>query len=194
MSNVQVQINDLSANIQALETSLTNVTGNTLSNYNQLSRIVAQQGNIYNAVYYGTGNISTGNLTVNTTANVVGNLRVNGTATFSGSLFNAASMNLNTMAFTQLSQNGYMRFGNIMIQWGNVGDSTTTQTASFNPDFTSTPYCAFIQRADVVGGGSADNGATVVKTISSTTMTFDTVFGSTDKSAAYWFAIGPYTA
>ncbi len=65
MSNVQVQINDLSANIQALETSLTNVTGNTMSNYNQLSRIVANQGNIYNAVYYGSGNINTGNLTVN---------------------------------------------------------------------------------------------------------------------------------
>ncbi len=63
-SNVQTQINDLNAAVQALESSLTQITGNTMSNYNQLSRIVAQQANIYNSVYYGSGNIVTGNINV----------------------------------------------------------------------------------------------------------------------------------
>ncbi len=57
-ANVYLTISNLEGNFNA-------ITGNTLSNYNQLSRIVAQQGNIYNAVYYGTGNITTANLFVN---------------------------------------------------------------------------------------------------------------------------------
>ncbi len=58
MSNIQAQIDALAVSIQVLDNTLSNVTGNTLSNYNQLSRIVAQQGNIYNTVYFGLGNIT----------------------------------------------------------------------------------------------------------------------------------------
>ncbi len=76
-SNVQTQINDLNAAVQALESSLTQITGNTMSNYNQLSRIVAQQANIYNSVYYGIGNIVTGNLSVNENVLISGNLVIN---------------------------------------------------------------------------------------------------------------------
>ncbi len=73
-SNVQTQINDLNAAVQALDSSLTQITGNTMSNYNQLSRIVAQQANIYNTIYYGSGDMSTGNLYVSANALISGNL------------------------------------------------------------------------------------------------------------------------
>ena len=57
------------ANIYAaignLEGQFNYITGNTLTNYNQLSRIVAQQSNIYNTIYYGLGNLATGNLIIN---------------------------------------------------------------------------------------------------------------------------------
>ena len=52
MSNIQAQIDALAGSIQVLDNTVSNITGNTLSNYNQLSRIVAQQGNIYNTIYF----------------------------------------------------------------------------------------------------------------------------------------------
>jgi hypothetical protein len=74
MSNIQAQIDALAVSIQILDNTLSNVTGNTLSNYNQLSRIVSQQSNIYNTIYFGTGNLTTGNLTVNNDYIINGNL------------------------------------------------------------------------------------------------------------------------
>jgi hypothetical protein len=85
-SNVQTQINDLNAAVQALDSSLTQITGNTMSNYNQLSRIVSQQANIYNSVYYGAGDINSRNLSVNTNALISGNLVVNGIANIDNGL------------------------------------------------------------------------------------------------------------
>lgn len=69
MSNIQAQIDALTSSISILDNTILTITGNTLSNYNQLSRIVAQQGNIYNTIYYGTGNLTTGNLYVSSTIN-----------------------------------------------------------------------------------------------------------------------------
>jgi hypothetical protein len=66
-ANVYLTINNLEGNFNA-------ITGNTLSNYNQLSRIVSQQANIYNTLYYGAGDISTGNLSVSANALISGNL------------------------------------------------------------------------------------------------------------------------
>jgi hypothetical protein len=62
MSNVQTQINDLSASLQSFGITFSNVSANIFTNYNQLSSIVAQQGNVFNTVYYGTGTITTGNI------------------------------------------------------------------------------------------------------------------------------------
>ncbi len=69
-ANVYLSLNNLEGNFNA-------ITGNTLSNYNQLSRIVSQQANIYNTVYYGLGNMSTGNLVVSANCNISGNLIMN---------------------------------------------------------------------------------------------------------------------
>jgi hypothetical protein len=86
MSNIQAQIDALAVSIQILDNTLSNVTGNTLSNYNQLSRIVSQQGNIYNTIYYGTGNITTGNLSVSANTLINGNLNISGNINGSSNL------------------------------------------------------------------------------------------------------------
>ncbi len=219
-SNVQTQINDLNAAVQALDSSLTQITGNTMSNYNQLSRIVSQQANIYNTVYYGTGNMSTGNLVVSANCNISGNLIMNngnlnitrgnvimsngnlgigtsnpivplhvvGSTNLLGTLLNASNMDLSTATFSNQNQ-GYIRFGNIMVQWGSIGD-TTTQKATFSPSFSEIPYAAFVQRQSVTGSGSTAAGASVVTGLTTANITVDSVYGSTDKSSVYWLVIG----
>ncbi len=72
------EIANIYASINNIQLGLNEVTGNTFSNYNQLSRIVSQQGNIYNSVYYGSGNIVTGNIVVNNNATITGNISVGG--------------------------------------------------------------------------------------------------------------------
>ncbi len=69
--NIQTQLNQLSANVQVLNSSLANITGNTLSNYNLISRIVADQANI-NTRLSMTGNITTGNLVAQTGLSNIG--------------------------------------------------------------------------------------------------------------------------
>jgi hypothetical protein len=74
------------ASINNLQNQFDEITGNTLSNYNQLSRIVSQQGNIYNTIYYGTGNMTTGNLSVSANTLINGNLNISGNINGSGNL------------------------------------------------------------------------------------------------------------
>ncbi len=68
------EIANIYSSINNIQLGLNEVTGNTFSNYNQLSRIVAQQANIYNSVYYGSGNILTGNIVINNNANINGGI------------------------------------------------------------------------------------------------------------------------
>lgn len=70
------------AYINNLQNQYDQITGNIFSNYNQLSQIMAQQNSVYNAIYYGTGNIVTGNLAVNRSANISGNVLSIGFCTF----------------------------------------------------------------------------------------------------------------
>ena len=128
-SNVQTQINDLNAAVQALDSSLTQITGNTMSNYNQLSRIVSQQANIYNTVYYGSGNMSTGFLSVGANCNINGNLIIaNGNANINGSLLS----------------NGISTFSGqspFKIDYGNIiTDAAGDGTFNYNITYTSTPF------------------------------------------------------
>ncbi len=58
MSNVQVQINDLSASIQALDISFTDLTSNTFVNYNQITRNTFQQSDAENAILYGIATLA----------------------------------------------------------------------------------------------------------------------------------------
>ncbi len=65
------------ASINNLQNQFNSFTGNILSNYNQLNRIISQQGNI-NTSLNGSGNILTGNLFVNGNANISGNTTISG--------------------------------------------------------------------------------------------------------------------
>ncbi len=66
------------ASINNLQNQYDQITGNIFSNYNLLSQIMAQQTSVYNSIYYGTGNIVTGNLAVNRSANISENTNVSG--------------------------------------------------------------------------------------------------------------------
>ena len=106
-ANVNTSINNLSGNFNQ-------ITGNILFNYNQLTRIAGQQGNIYNAIVYGNANISTIN------ANVVGD-------TFSSTGFvpvcrAAVSFQYESSTFTVLNSN------NCTISRNGVGSYTVTFT------------------------------------------------------------------
>lgn len=107
------QLANIYAAINNLEGEFNYITGNILTNYNQISRIVAQQGNIYNTVYNGLGNLTTGNLTVNNNYNIAnvlntGNLTVN-------------SANLNTYGYSFYS-NGFAHIGiNNTIDYNKYG-------------------------------------------------------------------------
>ncbi len=96
-------IANIYASINNLQNQFDAITGNTLSNYNQLSRIVSQQGNIYNALYFGTGNIVTRNI------NFTGNLFQNGVPYGGGGSSQWTTLN-----------------GNIYFSSGNVGIKKTT--------------------------------------------------------------------
>ncbi len=194
-SNVQPQIDQLNAAVATMNSSLTQITGNTLLNYNQLTRINSQQSNILTSIQTSGGNLNTGTIRVSNNSNVNGTLFVDQTATIVSNLFNSSNMNLNKVTFLAQADNGYIRFGNIMVQWGNEPNVVTTGRIIpvFNPSFSGTPYCALVQRNDTTGVGVANDGVARVTDISSTSMSIDPTFGTTSKSPFYWLAIGPYT-
>ncbi len=101
------EIANIYSSINNIQLGLNEVTGNTFSNYNQLSRIVSQQANIYNTVYYGTGNMSTGNLVVSANCNISGNL-----------IMNNGNLNITR--------------GNVIMSNGNLGLGTTSPMATLD--------------------------------------------------------------
>ena len=112
MSSADINaINQVLGNIQS---QINEVTGNTLSSYNQLSRIVAQQSNIYNTIYYGLGNLNTGNLTVNSSYTINGNLTYEN-LNFTGNLA------LNNGNLLLPNGNILSTIGNIVMNNGNIG-------------------------------------------------------------------------
>ena len=80
---------------------------------------------------------------------------------------------------------------NFKIKYGTLPDlgfdTVTYNTADLLP-FISNPM-VFVQKQNASGGDSASN-ATVVYTNTLTGFTFDSSFGSTNKSAVYWVAFG----
>ncbi len=135
MSNIQAQIDALAGSIQVLDNTVSNITGNTLSNYNQLSRIVAQQGNIYNTVYFGTGNLTTGNLSVNNNSSINGNLNVDSGTFLVDSVNNRVGI-LNTNPQYPLDVKGSANISTGL----NVGGLTSTQSAVITTSSGSTTY------------------------------------------------------
>ncbi len=130
MSSADINaINQVLGNIQS---QINEVTGNTLSSYNQLSRIVAQQSNIYNTIYYGLGNLTTGNLTVNNSYTINGNLtydNINYTGNFSVNNGNLLIPNGNLLStlgnIVLLNGDILSTVGNLVISNGNIGIKRT---------------------------------------------------------------------
>lgn len=148
-ANVYLTINNLEGNFNA-------ITGNTLSNYNQLSRIVSQQANIYNTLYYGTGNMSTGFLSVGANCNISGNLilnngnvgirtsnpqsslSVNGNAVITGNLNISGNIFSNGIS-TFSSQLGFqIQMGSVTIETINSTNSVSV-IINFSPTFRTIP-------------------------------------------------------
>ncbi len=161
-------INAINQSLANIQSSFNDITGNTLSNYNQLSRIVSQQGNIYNTIYFGLGNLSTGNL------NFTGNLFQNGSpyigsqwTTLNGNIY-YSSGNVGIKKTTpnfELDVNGNINLsGNlfqngspyIASQWTTSGSNIYYNVANGNVGIgTTTPYYAL----DI--GGSANISSNV---------------------------------
>ncbi len=87
-----------------LQTQFNYVTGNALSNYNQINLILSQQSNINSSIYSGVGNISIGNLYAAANANINGNLYVKNDANIGGNIttnrFNYNYFTVNNSALT----------------------------------------------------------------------------------------------
>ncbi len=129
-ANVYLTISNLEGNFNA-------ITGNTLSNYNQLSRIVAQQGNIYNAVYYGTGNITTANLFVNNSANINGNLIVNTDTLFVNIVSDSVGIGtVSPQAKLDVSGTVKVNTGIWSMNMGSSGNSTSKGIQIYGTDST----------------------------------------------------------
>ncbi len=112
LANIQLQIN--------------NVTGPPLLTYNQVTRISAQQGNIYNSLYYGTGNLNTGNLYVSSAGNINGNLIINNSNLIitNGNIRNTIG---NIILF---NGNIISTIGNINLSNGNINSTNGNMTLS----------------------------------------------------------------
>ncbi len=155
MSNIQAQIDALAGSIQVLDNTVSNITGNTLSNYNQLSRIVAQQGNIYNSVYFGVGDILTKNLIVNNDTTISGNLNVDNILWVNSISNRVGILNTNPQQALDVAGDSNIS-GNIIVYGQNnrIGNVTGTGTTSIN-SFTTHLNS---DRVTVCGDGTSTNG------------------------------------
>ncbi len=62
------------ASINNLQNQYDAITGNIFSNYNQITQFSSQQSTLYNSIYYGIGNINSGN--INFTGNISQNNQI----------------------------------------------------------------------------------------------------------------------
>jgi hypothetical protein len=126
--NIQTQLNQLSANIQTLNTSLANVTGNTLSNYNLMPRMVANQGNIYNKLFSTNGTITTGSIRTTTGMSNIGI----GLGTTTGSFVSVVENNDNynhsplTISSSNIPYGGFTRLSQFMFATQLTASTPTT--------------------------------------------------------------------
>ena len=125
------EIANIYSSINNIQLGLNEVTGNTFSNYNQLSRIVSQQANIYNTIYYGTGNLTTGNLTVTSNYNISGNLNVD-SDTFWVDATNHRIGILNTNPLQALDIKGSANISANTFVRNNVGIGSTSASANLH--------------------------------------------------------------
>ncbi len=118
MSSADVNsINSALANIQA---QINNITGSPLVSYNQINRISSQQGNVYDFIFDGNGNLNTNNLFVNNRTTISGNL-ITDDITLSGNLA-ISNGNISSTIGNIILSNGNISStrGNIVLSNGNL--------------------------------------------------------------------------
>ncbi len=136
------------ASINNLQNQFDEITGNTLSNYNQLSRIVSQQGNIYNTIYYGTGNIVTGNLIINNDLDIKGDANITGGMIFNSTvLFGNPSEQFGVLRITKASNVHYLQPG---IN-NTTGSAADLFIGNYNQNFTNSSRKFIIKSNGNVG-------------------------------------------
>ncbi len=176
-ANVYLTINNLEGNFNA-------ITGNTLSNYNQLSRIVSQQANIYNTIYYGTGNLTTGNLSVTSNVLINGTLNVDNGLVWTNPINNRVGI-LNTNPQYELDVKGFANISSSLYAIGlasfggqspfkiDYGQITTNASGNgvftFNLTYNSAPF-VFV----TVLANSAFQRTAHVQTVSTTSASIKT--------------------
>ncbi len=186
------EIANIYSSINNIQLGLNEVTGNTFSNYNQLSRIVSQQANIYNSVYYGSGNIVTGNIVVNNNALITGNVGINNTnpqyeLDIKGSANITENASLNTFS---LSSSNYFT-SPTKILGGTITIPSTASNSGYSVAVTfSVPFSS---RPIVVYNADNVNLLSSVFSVSTTgfTATGRNVAGSATGGTGNWIAIGP---
>ena len=182
-----VAINTLMGNIF---TQMSNITGNSSSPYNLLSRIVGQQSNISNLIYNGSGNIITGDLILNDLLNINGNLTYSNINLTGNFILNNGNIlaTVGNIVFTNgniLSTRGNISLtnGNILSTRGNINMSNgniqlirgNLIVPNGDANITGTLYSEGISTIVGQQAFKVQYGTTSVVT-TSTTVTFDTPF------------------
>ncbi len=203
MSNILSQIDSLSGYIQSTDTSLTFVTSNNLTNYNQLSGIVSTQSSVYNKIYFSADNITSntnitglagncngfinlrGNYLGNSNANINGNLNISsniiGRSNNIISGFSRISGNANISG--NLGISGNLITSSNVIFTGNVTVQTSGGNSAINALLTSygvpTDYAHFV-------------ASSYISQTNNTPLTSWQEFTSSGSNAPTYFSTGGY--
>jgi hypothetical protein len=101
-------------------TQMSNITGNSTSTYNLLSRVIGQQSNISNLIYNGSGNIITGNIIINDLLNINGNLAYSNLNLTGNFLINNGNISATIGNIVLSNGNILSTRGNIVLSNGNI--------------------------------------------------------------------------
>lgn len=85
-----------------------------------------------------------------------------------------------------ITGNGYKKFGDLIIQWGYVPDTGTTQTITYPTAFTTAVYSVQLQMVR----NSANYQNTVINTAYATSLTSITYIWDSAADGVLWLAIG----
>ena len=128
-----VDINYINSGLANIQLQINNITGTSLISYNQINRISSQQGNVYNSLYYGTGNLNASNLFVNNNTTISGNL-IYPSISYTGNLTTPSGNLINSTLGNLILSNGNIlsTCGNIVLTNGNI--NITSGNINLNND------------------------------------------------------------
>lgn len=116
-------INAINYSLANIELQINNITGTPLIFYNPINRISSQQGNVYNSLFYGTGNLNASNIIVNSNTTISANL-IYPSITYFGNLETPNGNLINSTIGNITFNNGNISstIGNILLNNGNLNN------------------------------------------------------------------------